>query len=183
MRKKRKSPAKLCGAKLVDGSGRTCRHSAGWGTGTGRGRCKKHGGNTPAHRKAAQRAELAEAVTTFGLPVEIDASEALIDEVKRTAGIVHCLDSIIRSKTAEQLLEEPSLVLWHRQERRHGLMVSRVAIAAGIAERQVQIAEHEAAIFASALRGMFKDLGVDDHPDLGKIVRRHLTLLVGGQAS
>lgn len=181
-KKKRKPPAKLCGANLTTGPG-TCGHSAGWGTEhNGRGRCTFHGGSTPSHVIAAQREELAEAVVTFGLPVDIDAADALIDEVKRTAGIVHCLDLIIRGKTAEQLLKEPNLVLWHRQERRHGLMVSRVAIAAGIAERQVRVAEQHASIFAAALRGMFEDLGVADHPKLGKIVRRHLTLIQEGKA-
>lgn len=182
MKKKRKRPANLCGAKLVDGSGRTCRHPAGWGTGTGRGRCKKHGGNTPTHVKKAKREQLKEAVEIFGLPHEIDATDALIDEVKRTAGIVRCLDLIIQSKTAKQLLDDPNLVLWHRQERRHGLMVSRVAIAAGVEERKIRIKEQEAAIFAAALHGMFEDLGVADHPKLGKIVRRHLTVLQGGAA-
>lgn len=173
----------LCGAKKTDGSG-TCGHTAGWGTShPGRGCCKWHGGSTPTHVKKAQREELEEAVAIFALSREIEPTDALLEEVHRTAGLVHSLDLIIRSKTAEELLKQPDLVLWHRQERRLYVMVSRVAIAAGITERQVQVSEHQAAMFATALHGIIEDLGVADHPRLGKIVRHHLTLIDGGKAA
>ena len=89
MKKKRKPPAKLCGAKLVDGSGRTCGQPAGWGTGTGRGRCKKHGGNTPTHRAAAEREIAEEAVATYGLPREIGPVDAVLENLHLTAGHVY----------------------------------------------------------------------------------------------
>lgn len=184
-KRKRRPPAKLCGAKLVDGSGRTCGQPKGWGTEhNGFGRCRKHGGNTPTHVKAAQREAAREAVETFGLPREIEPTDALLEEVYRTAGHVEWLAFEVRAQDGEELaVKQVELLRLYRLERRHLVDVCRVAIAAGIAERQVQIAEHEAAIFATALRGMFVDLGVADHPKLGKIVRRHLTLIVGGKAS
>jgi hypothetical protein len=207
MKKKRKRPAKLCGGKLTDGSGRTCGHSAGWDTEhNGRGRCKFHGGNTPTHVKAAQREELAEAIVTFGLPIDIEPTDAMLDEVHRTAGVVLFLEGEVRKlapeeltygihrdigrsvagKIVERVVERRAGVvalvkLW-QSERRHMVNVCAKAIAAGIAERQVRVAEQHAAIFAAALRGMFEDLGVADHPKLGKIVRRHLTLVQGGAA-
>ncbi len=177
MKKKRKRPAKLCGANLVDGSGRTCGHPAGWGTGTGRGRCKKHGGNTPTHVIKAEREELEEAVELFSLSREIEPTEALLEELWRTAAIVRMLDRQIVTKTPEELLASPGLVLWHRQERRLYVAVARVAIAAGIAERQVKLAEQQGALVATAIRGILEDLDVADHPDVGMVVRRHLSVV------
>ena len=71
----------------------------------------------------------------------------------------------------------------YRTERRLLVEVCRAAIASGYAEREVRIAEQEAALFATALRGIVEDLGVADHPQLGKIVRRHLTIIDGGAAT
>ncbi len=204
MKKKRKRPAKLCGANLVDGSGRTCGHTAGWGTGTGRGRCRKHGGNTRTHVMAAQREELAEAVVTFGLPVEIEPADALLDEIHRTYGVVLFLEGEIRklapaelifgtakesARTAGEgkgkLLERSverragvvALVRLYQSERRHWVNVSVKAIAAGIAERQVKLAEQQGALVATAIRGILEDLDVADHPDVGMVVRRHLSVV------
>ncbi len=183
-KKKRKLPAKLCGANLTTGPG-TCGHSAGWSTEhNGRGRCSLHGGNTPTHLAHCRRVALQEAVETFGLPREIEPTDALLEEVHRTAGIVRWLQLEVQAQDAAELaVKQGELLRLYRVERRHHVRVCQVAIAAGIAERQVRVAEQHAAMFAAALRGMFEDLGVADHPKLGKIVRRHLTLLDGGKAA
>ncbi len=182
MKKKRKRPAKLCGAKLVDGSGRTCEQPAGWGTGTGRGRCKKHGGMTPSHRAAAKRAAAMEAVAAYDLDVSIEPADALLQEVRRSYAVVEYLAGVYRSKTQAELAAAPWIRTDFRAERRHHANVCVRTLAAGIDERLIRIHEQEAAIFAAALRGMFEDLGVADHPKLGKIVRKHLTLIQGGAA-
>ena len=184
MKKKRKRPAKLCGANLTTGPG-TCGHSAGWGTEhNGRGRCRKHGGNTPTHVAHCRREVLQKAVETFGLPREIEPTDALLEEVHRSAGIVRWLEVEVHAQHgAELAVKQGELLRLYRVERRHHVRVCQVAIAAGIAERHVQIAEHQAAMFATALRGIVEDLGVADHPNLGKIVRHHLTLIDGGKAA
>lgn len=85
-----------CGGRLRDGSNRTCRRRAGHGTPTpGTGRCRLHGGNTPSHRRRAERAEAERAVATYGLPVDVDPREALLQEVHRTAGHVAWLGQIV----------------------------------------------------------------------------------------
>lgn len=85
-----------CGGRKRDDSGGTCRKPAGWGTPTpGRGRCRLHGGNTPSHRRRAERAEAERAVATYGLPVEVDPREALLQEVHRTAGHVAWLGQLV----------------------------------------------------------------------------------------
>ncbi len=208
----KKGPGKkaaLCGANKTRGDG-TCGHPAGWGTPhPGRGRCKWHGGSTPNHVKAAQREAAAEAVEMYGLPREVEPTDALLEEIHRTAGHVAWLEQRVRALDPDELVfgkfKEAAkttgageavvserrverragismLVKLYREERRHLVDVCRVAIAAGIAERQVRVAEHQAAIFATALRGIVEDLGVGDHPKLGKIVRRHLTLVDGAAA-
>jgi hypothetical protein len=85
-----------CGGRLRDGSGKTCRRRAGHGTPTpGTGRCRLHGGNTPSHRRRAERVEAERAVTTYGLPVDVDPREALLQEVHRTAGHVAWLAEVV----------------------------------------------------------------------------------------
>lgn len=57
--------------------------------------CRMHGGATPVAVKAAkareQRAAALEAVATYGLPVDISPTEALLEEVRWTAGHVQWL--------------------------------------------------------------------------------------------
>lgn len=54
---------------------------------------------------------------------------------------------------------------------------AKLCIDAGIAERQTKIAETQAQLMAQAIRGILMDLGVADHPEAPKVVRRHLTLV------
>ncbi len=201
-RKKAAGKTKLCGAKKTDGSG-TCKHPAGWGTPhNGRGRCKWHGGSTPTHVKAAQNEVLLEAVETFGLPREIEPADALLEEVHRSAGLVAYYEQRIRERLQEannfdalvfgvtkdtadtegaRKIERRSvpstLLVLYRNERKDLVDVCRVAIAAGIAERQVRLAESQGMLIAQVIRGVLEDLGVADEPEVPAIVRRHLKLV------
>ena len=182
MKKKRKRPAKLCGAKLVDGSGRTCGQPAGWGVpGIRTGRCKKHGGSTRAHKVKAQREAAEEAVAVYGLPIEIDPADALLEEVWRSSGIVGYLDQVIRAKTPDELAEKPWLVVWHLQERRHYVGVSVAALRAGIEQRRVALAERHGVMCAEVIRAVFEEKGIADDADVPAMVRRHLTAIDGGK--
>lgn len=57
---------------------------------------------------------------------------------------------------------------------------AKLAIDAGIAERQVRLAERQGELIAQVIRGVLADLGVDDREDVPQIVRRHLSLVSGG---
>ena len=61
--------------------------------------CHKHGGATKQAKAAAGRrleqAEAARAAATYGLPVEIEPHEALLQELYRTQGIVEWLQELI----------------------------------------------------------------------------------------
>lgn len=58
---------------------------------------------------------------------------------------------------------------------------AKLCIDAGVAERQVRIAEQQGALLAQVIRGILTDLGVQDRPEVPAIVRRHLTLVSGQQ--
>lgn len=81
-----------------DGKRRVCHRPAGWGTShPGTGPCKLHMGNVRNVVKAAQAEQARQAVETLGLPVDTDPAEALLNEVRRTAGHVAWLGRVIRA--------------------------------------------------------------------------------------
>lgn len=57
---------------------------------------------------------------------------------------------------------------------------AKLCIDAGVAERQVQIAELIGGTISAVFRGVLEELGVADHPDAPAVVRRHLAVLEGG---
>lgn len=80
----------------------------------------------------------------------------------------------------------PGVNIWievQRRAMRDLAEFAKWAIAAGIAERQIELAEGQAQLMASAVRGILVDLGVAERPDAPEIVRRHFTLLAGGLAA
>lgn len=177
-----------CGSLKTDGSGERCKQPAGAGTDhVGYGRCKHHMGCTPSGRKGAQQEMAAEAVERFGIPRQVSPQDALMEEVHRSAGVVAYLDTIVRELEEEKLKQhtmddegrhwekESVWVKMYRDERAHLVKVAAEAIRCGIEERQVRVAEAQAVLFAQAIKGILVDLGVDRHPHVNEIVRRHLT--------
>lgn len=163
-----------CGARRKNGD--RCKQAAGWGTDhPGTGRCKLHGGSTPAHTTAARYEQALAAVATYGLPRDIDPAAALLEEVHRTAGHVAWLASKIRELDDDDLTwgitqeteknaamfvgtdrksqAKPSvwLELYHR-ERRHLVRVTKAALDAGISERLVRLAERQGTMLADVIR-------------------------------
>lgn len=92
-----------CGGKRLN-SDLLCTRPAGWGTDhPGLGRCKRHGGSTPTHAVAARRELARQAVAAYGLPRDIPADIALLEEVARTAGHVQALAQMVSDLPAEEL--------------------------------------------------------------------------------
>lgn len=164
-----------CGARKRKGGG-VCGQAAGWGTDhPGHGPCKLHGGTTQTHVKAARTKAARIAVTTYGLPRDIDPATALLEEVHRTAGHVAWLAQKIRELDDEDLtwgvVQETDknatmfagtdrksaarptvwLELYHR-ERIHLVRVSKAALDAGVSERMVRLAEQQGAMLAGVIR-------------------------------
>jgi hypothetical protein len=65
-------------------------------------------------------------------------------------------------------------------ERRHLVDVCRTAIACGIAERHVRLAEEQGKMIAGVISGVLSDLGVDrDAEEVRESMRKHLMLAAG----
>lgn len=161
--------------------------------------CQMHGGNSARARAAAERT-LAEqkarkAMTTYGTPVDINAVDALLNEIKWTAGHVDWLrgkvaeldeDTLIWGKTRDKsggqdfgttMEAKPSV--WHQMlmaERAHLVKVCGTAISAGIEERRVRIAEQQGQLVATVIRGILDDLSLtpDQVAQVQHVVPRHL---------
>jgi len=189
----------LCGGKRRgEGTGKTCTRPAGWGTDhVGAGRCKLHGGGTPSHRQAGQRALAEKAVATFGLPREVDLREALLEEVYRTAGAVDWLHQKVQALQAEEVIwgkaeevdkqsgEFPGTDVTHkaavhvwvqlwREERTHLVKVVKLALDAGVEERRVRLAEQQGSLLAGAIKAILGDL--DLSPDQQTVADRAVPL-------
>lgn len=177
-----------------------CTRPAGWGTDhAGHGPCKLHSGNTPSHAAAATVAQAKTAVATFGLPREIDPRDALLEEVYRTAGAVDWLHQQVQRLEAEQVTwgkaeevekqagEFPGVDTTHKaavnvwvelwqKERKHLVDVAKAAIAAGIEERRVRLAEQQGAMLAGAIKAILGDLDLtpEQQARIPEVVPRHL---------
>lgn len=150
----------FCGA--VKSNKLPCQLSAGFGTDhLGFGRCVWHGGKTETGRRAAAKDQAAGLIKFYGSPVDTNPVEALLDEVRRTAGHVAFLGDRIANWPNDQLGEDggltPALDGWvklYQSERKHLVDVSRAALSAGINERLVQLAEHQGTRLADAVEAI-----------------------------
>ena len=131
--------------------------------------------------------ELAKAVTTYGLPREVDPGIAMLEEVHRTAGHVAWLAEQVGDLPPEQLnivtaqgMAPHPLVVTYQRERGHLAKVAADAIRCGLEARQVALAERLGEQVLTAMRGFAAELGHD--PDDPKVVEagvRHLRLVAG----
>lgn len=166
--------------------GGPCGLAAGQGTGhTGHGNCKHHGGATRngVMHGATQRA--ASLIQTYGLPRDITPAAALLEEVRYAAGHVAWLRGKVAELEPEALtwgtaeiahkkatefsgtdtIERAALNVWleaYHRERRYLLDVSKAALAAGVEERLVQLAEAQGLAVVAVLARVFDRLQLTD---------------------
>jgi len=110
-----------------------------------------------------------EAVATFGLPREVAPDVALLEEVHRTAGHVGWLGALVAGLESSELAQwsetgrAPSVwVRIYQEERQHLVRVAKAAIDAGIAERQVRLAEQQGTMLAQVIDVVLDGLGLDE---------------------
>lgn len=187
-------PDTTCNAHKKTGG--LCSKQAGWGTDhLGYGRCKLHGGSLPNHRENAKKLIAKEGVRAFALPLNIDPKDALLEELHRTAGIIAFYEYQITELTgttvtnaltgpvgtegptesgAEQYPKSEAHI-WirlHQEEREHYVKIAKVCIDAGIAEREVKIAEAQAAMIAQGIRALLNALNIPlDDPKVRSAIR------------
>jgi hypothetical protein len=125
------------------------------------GRCKWHGGNTQTGRMAAAK-EGGMRILKYTDPIELDPTTALLQELYRTAGHVQYLDQQIGEyelKTDEEIPDhQRQWMTVHMVERQHMAKVAKLALDAGIAEREIQLAEQQGMILASAIEAILEAL-------------------------
>lgn len=173
-----------CGAlkKQPNFPGDRCRRPKGWGTDhVGFGTCKLHGGNAPGHQVKAHREMAAVASATYGLPVEISPTLALMQEVWRTQGHVAWLGEVVATIDKDGLVwglaedvvggknhgktfkAAPNIWLnLYREERKHLAAVTRDAIKAGIEQSRLELEQQRASAISTAFFGTLDALGLTE---------------------
>lgn len=163
-----------CGAVKRNGNGKghLCRNPAGKGTThRGVGACDDHLGDTKSHQKAAEREiaarNLQKAVAMFGLNSDVDAGEALQDLVNRTYALVVATAAELAAlgDNVDGLYADgkpsPTLEL-HQWASTQLTKVAKACLDAGVAERQVQLAEGQgrqlAEVISGTIAGVFAEL-------------------------
>lgn len=115
----------------------------------------------------------------------MEPDEAIRWMVRLSAGTVAWLRNQIEhfpdegTVSAEEAAILPKLIEAYGEERDRLAKTAKLAIDAGIAEREMQIMEAEAAAFAGVLRGIFADLKLtaEQRAKAPEIARRHLLAL------
>ena len=188
-----------CGGPRKKGRG-PCTQAAGWGTPhPGTGRCKLHGGCTPSHVAAGQKELARQAMETYGRPVDTNPVDALLDEVRWTAGHVAYLrervqeleqDALVWGKTEQvdkratefagtDTTEAAKPNLWlvlYQAERKHLVDVCKAAISAGIEERRVRLAEQQGQVIVGVIQAILGELKLtaEQRALVPEVVPRHL---------
>lgn len=197
-----KDPQQRCGAKTRNGG--RCKLPPM----TGATRCRMHGGASPQAIAAAKRRleeqAAAAAVATYGLPVDISPTEALLEEVRWTAGHVAYLRARVQEVEQDKLIVgvterkidpirgttttiKATAHIWlelYDRERKHLVDVCSAALRAGVEERVVRLAEREGDLIADAIARILDDLDLtsEQQARVADVVPRQLRLLAGGAA-
>ena len=196
---KAKSTGVQCARYAIEGAS-TCRVH-----GSGSRKAKAAAARRVEEAKAAEAAE--RAVTTLGLSRDVSPSEALLEEVRWTAGHVDWLrdrvreverDELVWGKTKwkqvesadgpiEETVETASTSVWYdlyEKERKHLVTVCTAALRAGVEERRVRLAEAQGAQVAEVIRAILDDLSLtlEQQQKVATVVPARLRLLAGGAA-
>lgn len=180
---------------------------------TGTTVCASHGGRARQVKAAAarrQKQQAAErAVATLGLRVDVTPTDALLEEVRWTAGHVQWLRTKVQeldehgaggehqltwgtTKVKEGgedrgTTQEAKPSIWYvlyEAERKHLVTVCAAALKAGVEERRVRLAEQQGDLVAMVIRRILDDLDLtpEQAGRVGEVVPRHLRAIAGGAA-
>lgn len=201
-----KANSAVCGARKRDGS--ACQRPPGFDTDhLGVGRCSRHGGNRQRAINQAAVA-LGEHYVThpgplMGTPLHLEPADALAHCIAIAAGEVqYCTmkvmeledalvrpavdrleetDGEYRSTKRARIKAPPELHLWIKERQKavdRLARLSKMAIDAGLAERQIALAENQAHAFATAMKEMTDMLGLTARQQ--KVMRERLPAILYG---
>lgn len=147
--------------------------------------CRVHGGSAPQVKAAAERriaeAKALKALGTYGRQIDINPVEALLEEIRWTAGHVAWLRERVQEVEQQALVwgrttevdkgsgEHPGTDVttaavpnvWldlYQRERKHLVDVCKAAIGAGIEERRVRLAEQQGDLIVAVLQNILAEL-------------------------
>ena len=188
-----KGDDRYCGAKKRQGEG-NCTRPAGWGTDhAGVGRCKLHGGSTPAQRINAEKVLAEREVQRLRLTAHVptDAATLLQTEAARTNGELLALDEVVGDDPAEWQVknritgvpEINPLVKYRKEIRGHAQTLASNMLKAGVAERHARIEEARLLQAFAATKAALEELQLTPEQQLlfPKLMRKHLAALAQGQ--
>lgn len=166
VRPKKPTDGRLCGG--IKSNKQVCKLPSGYKTDhLGFGRCCWHGGATDTGKQAAAKDQAAGLIKFYGQPINTNPIDALLDEVRRTAGHVAFLGDRVANWPQDQLDENggitPALRGWidlYQSERVHLVKVSKSALDAGVNERLVAIAEHQGMRLADSIEAILNALNL-----------------------
>lgn len=151
-----------------------------------------HGGSAPPGRKNGARLKIedearqhAERITAFlGTPIDVDPLEALLHMIRTTAGeFAYYTDCIAELDPDTGVVNnEPHLWIRLRHEAIDRIAkMSKMAIDAGVAERQVANAERIGTLIGKVFQAMLADLNLtpEQHALAPEVMRRHLMAVAG----
>ncbi len=175
----------LCGAQRPNApKGTTCKLVAGHGTDhVGTGRCKRHGGTTPTHKRAAEVELAKQAVQRYGLAVDVDPAEAMMQAVATSYGQVLYLRAAVARLKSPWTADGPH-VAWTmlKAEEKHHREVCRDAAAAGVARRHIEMQEAMARKLVEGFAAFARLLGHDPAaPAVREAGRAAFQLIAGGK--
>ena len=136
---------RYCGAKAKRSA--TCKKPAGWGTPhPGRGVCRLHGGMLPHIVEKYRQEEARKLAVEWGIEADIDPFAGILQSVRLAYGSV----AAFRSRLTEQSAPDSPEVIAYMAAQKHAAQIAKMAIDAGIAEREVRIMERLADSIAQA---------------------------------
>jgi P27 family predicted phage terminase small subunit len=147
--------------------------------------CNFHQGDQPTARGKIALGKVADKIPTYGQPLDVSPGEALLQEVRRTAGIVDWLGIVIArlaegdvvwgiERTASHsggdfpgsdVITSAKPNVWvelYQKERRHLVATCEAALRANVDERLVRLAEMQGGRIVAVLNGIFSDLELLD---------------------
>jgi hypothetical protein len=170
-------------------------------------RCRLHAGQS--RELAKQRGRMQVAMVTYGAPIEVGPSEALLEELHRTAGHVAWLARIVAELDPDDLVwglvEETDRppgerspggvetkhkavpnqwLLLYQKERHHLAQVSKACVDAGISERVVQMWEQLGASYVQVIERVLDrlELTAEQRGRVPALMQEELGPIAGGPA-
>lgn len=141
--------------------GTPCKQAAGNQTShPGFGACNIHGGEAPSLKRHAAKQE----IRCMAQELEMEPDECIRWAVRMTAGMVFWLQNQIEcldDSDPATLVILPDLIKAYGDERDRLAKTARLAIDAGIAEREMALMEQEAEAIAGAIQSILQGLNLN----------------------